>query len=168
IFPLFLFLVGAVLPFSLAKYGTGAAAHWRIARRTLLLVLLGLVCNGLFQLRFVATDGGLHLDWSQIRLAGVLQRIGICYGLAALATTLLGALAGHWLRTPHTARRKTVGLAAAGLVCLLLGELWSLWLPVIKNIWTDSFVLVAGGWSLLLLALFYGVIDGLKWRRWAF
>src|SRR5262245_33058771 len=48
IFPLFLFLVGAVLPFSLAKYGTGAAAYGRIIRRTLLLVLLGLVCNGLF------------------------------------------------------------------------------------------------------------------------
>ena len=30
------------------------------------------------------------------------------------------------------------------------------------------FVLVAGGWSLLLLAIFYGIIDGLRFRRWAF
>jgi predicted acyltransferase len=245
IFPLFLFLVGAVLPFSLAKYGTGAAAYGRILRRTLLLVLLGIVCNELFQFRFVVTEGGLHLDWSQIRLAGVLQRIGICYGLAALvvlltgprtqaalaalillgywallalvappggaagdfskegnlagwidrtylpgkilppyygygdnegllstlpavATTLLGALAGHWLRTDRSAGRKVLGLVVAGIACVLLGHLWGLWFPVIKNIWTSTFVLVAGGWSLLLLALFYGVIDGLKWRWWAF
>src|SRR5205807_802607 len=40
--------------------------------------------------------------------------------------------------------------------------------PVIKNLWTSSFVLVAGGWSLLLLALFYGVIDVLGYWRWSF
>jgi predicted acyltransferase len=39
---------------------------------------------------------------------------------------------------------------------------------VIKNLWTSSFVLVAGGWSLLLLALFYGVIDVIRLRFWAF
>jgi predicted acyltransferase len=88
--------------------------------------------------------------------------------LPAVATTLLGALAGHWLRSTNTAGRKVLGLAVAGLVCAALGELWGIWFPIIKNIWTSSFVLVAGGWSLLLLALFYGVIDGLKWRWWAF
>ena len=39
---------------------------------------------------------------------------------------------------------------------------------MIKNIWTSSFVLVAGGWSLLLLALFYWVIDVLRFRAWTF
>ena len=39
--------------------------------------------------------------------------------------------------------------------------------PFIKNLWTSSYVLYAGGWSLLLLALFYGIIDGLGWRWWA-
>jgi predicted acyltransferase len=37
---------------------------------------------------------------------------------------------------------------------------------VVKKIWTSSFVLVAGGWSLLLLAAFYGLVDVLQWRRW--
>jgi len=41
-------------------------------------------------------------------------------------------------------------------------------LPIVKNIWSSSFVLFAGGWSLLLLALFYGIIDILGYRKWAF
>jgi predicted acyltransferase len=56
----------------------------------------------------------------------------------------------------------------AGVLCLSLGTAWGAWFPIIKNLWTSSFVLVAGGWSLLLLALFYGVIDVLGFRRWAF
>jgi predicted acyltransferase len=38
---------------------------------------------------------------------------------------------------------------------------------MIKNLWTSSFVLVAGGWSILLLGLFYSIIDGLGFHRWA-
>jgi predicted acyltransferase len=51
---------------------------------------------------------------------------------------------------------------------LLLGEGWGLVFPIIKILWTSSHVLVAGGWSLLLLALFYGVIDVLGYWRWSF
>ena len=49
-----------------------------------------------------------------------------------------------------------------GLGCLGVGMLWGLEFPIIKNLWTSTFVLVAGGWSLLLLALFYTIIDVLK------
>ena len=63
---------------------------------------------------------------------------------------------------------KVAGLIGAGGVSLALGWAWNGWFPVIKNLWTSSFVLVAGGFSLLLLALFYAVIDVLKFRRWAF
>src|SRR5262249_46307627 len=82
---------------------------------------------------------------------------------------LRGALAGHWLRSGgRSGARKVMGLAGAGVISLLLGWAWGLWFPIIKNLWTGSFVLFAGGWSLLLLALFYGVIDVLRWRAWAF
>ena len=234
IFPLFLFLVGCVLPFSLAKYrDRPGAVTWRIVRRTALLVFLGLVFNSL-----------LSFQWP-IRVLGVLQRIGICYGLAAavylatgvrgraavcagllvgwwailalvpapgttagpftpegnisgwvdrtvlpgkilaqyyghgdnegllstlgaLATTLLGSLAGDWLRSGAGPWRKVAGLALAGGACVALGWLWSPALPVIKNIWTSSFVLVSGGWCLLLLAAFHAAVDVLGWKRWAF
>ena len=49
---------------------------------------------------------------------------------------------------------------------LVVGHLWGLQFPVIKKIWTSSFVLVAGGWSLLLLAAFYYLVDVRKWRGW--
>ena len=50
---------------------------------------------------------------------------------------------------------------------LALGWLWNFQFPVIKKIWTSSFVLVACGYSCLLLALFHQVIEGWGWRRWA-
>ncbi len=238
IFPLFLFLVGAVLPFSLRKYQTRdhpkGPALARVARRVVLLFLLGLVYNNLLQFRF-----------ESLRVAGVLQRIAICYGFAAtiflltkvrtqvvlfvailvgywailmfvpspesragdlaketnlagyldrhylpgkiyesfygygdnegllstipaVATALLGVLAGHWLLSDRARWTKSVGLATMGLACLGLGMLWSKDFPIIKILWTSSYVLVAGGWSLLLLALFYTIIDVIKLRAWAF
>ncbi len=238
IFPLFLFVVGAVLPFSLASHRQKGEStlriYVRILRRTVLLFSFGLLYNGL-----------LKLDFENLRIAGVLQRIAICYAIAALivmhvgprgqgaiaaalllgywallalvpapgsapgdytkegnlpgyvdraylpgkiyeeyygygdnegllstipavATALIGALAGQWLRSGVRAGQKVLGLLVAGVVCLGLGSGCGLAFPIIKNLWTSSFVLVAGGWSLLLLASFYGVIDVLGLRRWAF
>lgn len=93
---------------------------------------------------------------------------GLVSTLPAVATALLGALAGAWLRTQRTPLRKALGLLAAGLVMLALGRLWGLQFPIIKKLWTSTFVLYAAGWSCLLLALFYAVADGLRWRAWGF
>ena len=49
-----------------------------------------------------------------------------------------------------------------------VGALWNQTFPINENLWTSSFVLWAGGWSLLLLGLFYLVIDVWGWRKWAF
>jgi predicted acyltransferase len=235
IFPLFLFVVGVVLPFSLDKQREqGGTVYGRVLRRTIFLFALGLLCNNLLQ-----------FDWANLRVAGVLQRIALCYFFAALiflnfsvrgqvivtavillgywallalvaapgfmagdytmegnlpgfidrlllpgkiykeyygygdnegllstlpaiATAMLGVLAGHWLRSAHAPWWKVGGLAVAGVLCLAAGYTWSFTFPIIKNIWTSSFVLFAGGWSLLLLALFYAIIDVLRWRSWAF
>ncbi len=215
IFPLFLFVVGVVLPFSLSKYQTGAhprsAALGRIAHRVVFLFVLGLVGNNLLQ-----------FDFAHLRGTGVLQRIAICYGFAAViflyssvriqailvaailvgyygllmfvpapetgkagdfaketnlagyldrhylpgeikeyyygfgdnegllstipavATTLLGVLAGLWLATRHLPWVKVVALLAAGAACLGAGTLWGLHFPIIKILWTSSYVLVVG------------------------
>jgi predicted acyltransferase len=63
---------------------------------------------------------------------------------------------------------KALGLAAMGLACLGLGTFWAREFPIIKILWTSTYVLIAGGWSLLLLAFFYTIIDVLKFRAWAF
>jgi len=56
----------------------------------------------------------------------------------------------------------------AGAVSLAVGLLWSLWFPVIKLLWTSSYVLIGGGASFLALALFYWIIDVQGYKRWAF
>lgn len=99
---------------------------------------------------------------------------GLLSTIPAVGTALLGVLAGEWLRAQRSKWLKLLGLVLAGGVCLGLGYAWSSQLPtryqfpLIKNIWTSSFVLWAGGWSFLLLALFYGIIDVLGLRGWSF
>jgi predicted acyltransferase len=234
IFPLFLFLVGCAIPFSLEKYrGEPGRVYARILRRTVLLIAMGLIYNQI-----------QALDWKNVRWMGVLQRIGICYGvtailfvqlktkdlialfvgillaywamltlvpvpggsagvltpsgnlagyidraflpgkifplyyghgdnegllstLPAIATTLLGVFSGMLLQSKLTSWGKASVLALAGIVCVVAGDGWGNIFPIIKNLWTSSFVLYAGGWSMILLAIFYTIIDVIGWRSWA-
>ena len=235
IFPLFLFLVGVLLPFVvLGRVERGVSPgelHRQIARRTLVLVFLGLVNYGL-----------LRFDWATMRWSSVLGRIGVCYFFAsllvihtrwrvqamvvlaillgywaavmfvpvpgygagvltpegclttwldqklipgtlglglydrqgvlstftALATTLIGVLAGHWLRSERTANQKVAGFILAGVVTLVTGWLWGQVFFISRNVWTSSFVLYSAGWCFLLLALFYWTIDVRGYKQWAF
>lgn len=93
---------------------------------------------------------------------------GLLSTLPAIANCLLGTFAGLLLRDSKPGNRtKVLYLIAAGLVFVAAGWLWDLQFPVIKKIWTSSFVLVACGYSCLLLAAFHFVIEDLGWRRWA-
>ncbi|MHC4326410.1 MAG: acyltransferase family protein, partial [Planctomycetota bacterium] len=83
-------------------------------------------------------------------------------------TVILGVMAGHILRIDKAGIRKVLWLLAAGGGCIVAGLLWSLCFPIIKHLWTSSFVLFSGGICLVLLALFYLVIDVLGFRKWAF
>jgi len=59
-----------------------------------------------------------------------------------------------------------VYLIATGTVCIALGWLWSWQFPVIKKIWTSSFVLIAGGYSAILTGLFFLIVDVWQARKW--
>jgi predicted acyltransferase len=84
------------------------------------------------------------------------------------ATVMLGMQAGQLLKSQLAPRQKLMRLAASGVGCLVLGWVWSFWFPINKPIWSSSMVLWSGGWCLLLLASFYGLIDVLGWHKWAF
>jgi predicted acyltransferase len=86
------------------------------------------------------------------------------------ATVMMGAFAGQLLRSGRGDCNKVLILAGAGLACILAGWAWGQVFPIIKHIWTSSMVLFAGGWSLLLLAVFYLLIDvlGFRWLGLAF
>ena len=84
---------------------------------------------------------------------------GLLSTLPAIGTALLGVVTGIGLRTAHTLRTKIVAVAGCGIVCALLGLLWNITLPINKKMWTSSYVLFAGGLSLLLLAGSMALID---------
>jgi predicted acyltransferase len=90
---------------------------------------------------------------------------GLLSDLPAIGTALLGVLTAQWLRTRRAIRVKTLGLAAAAVVCLGLGYLWSIWFPLNKNMWTSSYVLVAAGWSLVLFTVTFWAVEQMGWRE---
>ena len=90
---------------------------------------------------------------------------GFLSDLPAIGTTLLGLLAGLWLRGRQTMKAKTLGLMGGAAACLALGYLWAMWLPLNKKMWTSSYVLVAAGYSLAVLALAYWAVEQRGWGR---
>ena len=92
---------------------------------------------------------------------------GLLSTLPAIGSCLLGVLAGLLLQDRRVApRQKSLWLVGAGMLMVVVGYLWGLQFPIIKQIWTSSFVLVAGGYSAILLGVFYQVIDVWEWRTW--
>lgn len=90
---------------------------------------------------------------------------GMLSNLPAIGTALMGVLAGLWLRSTKSVGAKTAGLAVASLASLAAGYLWSMEFPLNKNMWTSSFVLVAGGYSLALLTFAHFTVEQMNWRK---
>lgn len=92
---------------------------------------------------------------------------GILSTLPAIAHAILGLLAGQWLRRDVAAGRKVLLLAGTGLALFGLGWAWHPFFPVVKKLWSSSFVLVATGVSAMVLAVFYWIIDLRGWKAWS-
>ena len=110
---------------------------------------------------------------------GIHDPEGVLSTLPAIGTALLGVLTGSFLqwesapngRSSSTAWpmwKKAAALAIAGALLVLLGFTWGFAFPINKRLWTSSFVLYAGGFSILLLSIFYAIIDVAGYRKWAF
>ena len=85
----------------------------------------------------------------------------------AVATCLLGFFAGMFIKNPNVpAQKKGLYFIGAGLVLLAAGYAWGLQFPIIKKIWTSSYVLAAGGYSCVLVGTFYQIVDVWKLRAW--
>ncbi|HOT50272.1 MAG TPA: DUF5009 domain-containing protein [Candidatus Hydrogenedentes bacterium] len=99
---------------------------------------------------------GTHYTW-------ILSSMGFA------GSVLLGMFGGHILKSERlTQGRKAFALVGMGVALTAGGLIWSLWFPIIKHIWTSSFVLFAAGLSYLLLAAFYTVMDVFGHKTWAF
>ncbi|WP_263376092.1 acyltransferase family protein [Granulicella aggregans] len=94
---------------------------------------------------------------------------GLLSDIPAFASTLLGMIAGWWLKTGRDATSKVRALVISGVLLLAAGLLWSQSFPINKKLWTSSYVLYAGGWSVLILAACYFAIEIKQWRgAWTF
>ncbi|MGL5026746.1 MAG: transmembrane glucosamine N-acetyltransferase NagX [Shewanella oncorhynchi] len=95
---------------------------------------------------------------------------GLLSTIPAIVNALAGVFVGHFIVKSHPKGEwvKVRLLAVAGGACLALGWLLDLIIPVNKELWTSSFVLVTSGWSMILLAAFYALVDVLKWQKTAF
>ncbi|QEC67088.1 DUF5009 domain-containing protein [Panacibacter ginsenosidivorans] len=237
IFPLFLFMAGVATPYSvgreLEKGKTKKQVLWRVVKRGLILVLLGIIYNNGLEIKPLA----------EIRFGSVLGRIGLAYMFAniiyiytkeraqviwffciiigywlllkftsapgfapgdltmegnfasyvdrlilpgklylgihdpeglmstipAISTGLLGIMTGNFLKkNPAAPAKKALYMAITGIIFIALAHLWDLDFPINKNLWSSSFVLNVGGYSLILLALFYYIIDVRGYKKWAF
>lgn len=122
----------------------------------------------------VLTPEGSIMTWLDQKLIpgtlglGLYDRQGVLSTFTSLATTLIGVLAGHWLRAKRTPNQKTIGFVIAGIATLLAGWIWGQFFFISRNVWTSSFVLYSAGWSLLLFALFYWIIDVRGYKKWTF
>ncbi len=151
----------------------GAATLWFTRRE---LRWLAAVCLVGFHavMRFVPAPGGVAGDLEPgTNLAAWLDRTllgpnlyqgtwdpeGVLSTVPAIATAVIGVLAGKRLLQWGAEEEKASGLLAAGFVLMSAGWAWSFWLPINKNLWTSSYVLFTGGIALSLLALFLLLMD---------
>lgn len=92
---------------------------------------------------------------------------GIVSTLPAIATTLLGLMAGHILRLKRDLAERTTWLYLAGSLLLAAGLICDQWLPINKKLWTTSFALFMAGLDFVVFASLLWIVDGLGWKRWA-
>ncbi len=100
---------------------------------------------------------------------GIHDTVGFFNNIPAISTALAGIITGIYLKRTDISKQKKVWvMALAGIASLLIAQLWNLDFPINKNLWSSSFVMHTTGLSLLLMALFYYIIDVLGYQRWAF
>jgi predicted acyltransferase len=88
---------------------------------------------------------------------------GLLGTMPAIAQGLIGVAVGEYLlRSEGLARLRTI--AFAGFAMLVTGILWGLVFPIVKDIWSSTFVLTTSGISMLLLAALTAIFEGQPMR----
>jgi len=97
-----------------------------------------------------------------------LQYTWLLSGLGFIATTMSGMFAGELLKSGLSGKKITSYLVLIGFAGIIVGMVLGIWHPIVKKIWSSSFVLLTSGICFLLLALFYWIMDVKKLTKWAF
>nr|WP_121271860.1 DUF5009 domain-containing protein [Pedobacter schmidteae] len=155
-----------------------SSLRWQLAWFSLILVgywiLMTWVPVPHYGAGLLTPEGNLGAYVDQHLLPGKLYRTvydpeGLLSTIPAIATAMLGMFTGRFLlwKTGKLKPLHKMGiLMLAGIVLIALSAAWDITFPINKRLWTSSFVLCAGGWSLLLFAIFYGIIDIGEYKKW--
>jgi predicted acyltransferase len=93
---------------------------------------------------------------------------GLLSTIPAIASVLMGILAGHWIRDKkRDGNEKVAGLSVAGLGLFIVAALWKYDFPFSKRIWTSSYVVHTSALALLTLAALYWIIDVKGVKAWS-
>ena len=155
--------------------------------RTRIAVVVGLLVGYWAVMRYAAVPGApAGADpWSaEWNLAAYVDRVllpnplgkvgadpeGILSTFPAVVTAMLGIFTGEFVRRKGRlgGGAMTLAMLASAAILLVVGIAWSNWMPINKKLWTSTFVLVAGAYSLALFAVFYWLVDVKMWQRWTF
>ena len=114
-----------------------------------------------------------YIDRALLPAARLYQRVrdpeGLLSTVPALGTAGLGVLTAMWLRTARSGMLKAGGLLAGAVLGVAGGELWNVWFPINKKLWTSSYVLFSAGCTLMLLAVCYFAFDVKRLKKgWAY
>lgn len=96
---------------------------------------------------------------------------GLFSTLPAIVTAMLGMFTGQLVQLPDeqcSGKKKVLYMLIGAVVLTLIGWAWSYAFPINKKLWTSTFVCVVAGYSLLMFALFYYIIDVKGHIRWSF
>ena len=97
---------------------------------------------------------------------GVYDPEGILSTIPAVVTAMLGMFTGRYVKESQASgERNALNMLAAAIVMAIAAAVWANWFPVIKKLWTSTFVLACGAWSIGLFAVFYYLIDVKGWRK---
>lgn len=100
---------------------------------------------------------------------GLFDPEGLLSYMSSTVTAMLGMFSGEFIRNgKYSGGKKTLMMLGAAAVLIGVGLLWSIEFPIIKKIWSSTFTLVVGGYSVAMLAIFYYIIDVRGWKGWAF
>ena len=113
----------------------------------------------------------VFLDWTRFGLGNHLwvnsqtwDPEGVLSTVGAIATAMLGNLAGRWIGRSGSLDERVSALFAIGSLAMVAGLVWSWWFPINKSLWTSSYVLFTGGMASVTLATVMWLVDVRGWR----
>lgn len=157
---------------------------WYVSERTQWVVAITILVIYWLMLQFVTlgnvgggdftAEGALNVWFDQNFLPGAtyqnlpLNPEGLLSNVTSVVNALIGVFVGRYmLKHMQEAKKLIIYLTIAGISLVLTGYAWGAFFPINKTLWTSSFVLVTAGYSILLLTVFYALIDVLDFKNWA-